>query len=89
MKKFLKRILVFIKNNWFKILIVILFLRLLSTLDDVSNNARRAANLCSDAETYCSDAESSCGETVDYCSESESSCSDAQDACESMEYSGW
>lgn len=89
MKKFLKRILVFIKNNWFKILIVILFFKLFSILDDVSCNASRAASLCRDAETYCSDAESSCSDTIDYCSESDSSCSDARDACESIEYSGW
>lgn len=89
MKKFIKNTLTFIKNNWFKILIVIFLFQFLSALDKVSKNAEYAADACSDAEYYCENAQDSCDDTEDYCSDSEGVCEDAKDACESAEYYCW
>ena len=83
MKKIIRLICGFLKNNWLPIIIIIflivIYQKVNLTVDyaDTANaNAKKAYYSASDAASYCNDAESSCSDAMSYCDDAQSSCNE-------------
>lgn len=80
-----KKIFSLIKQNWFKILVVLFMIFAvvqLNKIDQVGRYCRLADKSCDFAQADCSDAQDDCENTVSYCDEAQSNCSDAQAHCD-------
>lgn len=73
----------FIRQNWFKILIVVV---LLFGIISINKNFNKVYRACRDAEWSCDYASDYCNDASDNCGDASYYCDDAQNYCSNCEY---